>query len=179
MVDSIISERRFKPRYFVGLYEVLESQNIDYIFLVRLYGANRNPLKLIKFFKILSRESREFLFEFELLKVSDFFKILGLIIIYPFQTLKLLTKDRYFNIELIEDIKKQQFEAFSRYIVGQRLAEVDIDRIVSWSEFQVTERALNYGLRDNDGKAKIYGAQFYLSYSSYFNTFVSDIDYLH
>ncbi len=163
----------------MGLYEVLDSLNRDYIFLVRLYGANRNPLKLIKFFNILSRDNRKFLFEFELLRVHDFFNILGLIAIYPFKTLKLLTHDRYFNIELIRDIEKQQFEAFSRYILGQKLAKLDIDMILSWSEFQVTERALNYGLRAKDGKTKIYGAQFYLSYSSYFNTFVSDIDYIH
>ncbi len=179
LIDTIVREKRFNPRYFVGLYEVLDSLNRDYIFLVRLYGANRNPLKLIKFFNILSRDNRKFLFEFELLKVYDFFKILGLIIIYPFKTLRLLTRDRYFNIELIRDIEKQQFEAFSRYILGQKLAKLDIDRILSWSEFQVTERALNYGLRAKDGKTKIYGAQFYLSYSSYFNTFVSDIDYIH
>lgn len=179
LVDTIIKEKRFKPRYFIGLYEVLDSLNRDYIFLVRLYGANRNPFKLIEFFKILNSDSRKFLFEFELLKVRDFFKILWLITIYPFKTLKLLTKDRYFNIELILDIEKQQFEAFSRYIIGQKLAKFDIDKIVSWSEFQVVERALNYGLRGQRGRAKIYGSQFYLSYSSYFNTFVSDIDYIH
>ncbi len=102
LVDTIVREKRFNPRYFVGLYEVLDSLNRDYIFLVRLYGANRNPLKLIKFFNILSRDNRKFLFEFELLRVHDFFNILGLIAIYPFKTLKLLTHDRYFNIELIE-----------------------------------------------------------------------------
>ena len=179
LVDTILKEKKFQPRYFVGLYEVLESLNRDYVFLVRLYGANRNPFKLIKLFKILSRDSRKFLFEFGLLEGKDFFKILGLIAIYPFKTLKLLTNDRYFNIELIDDIPKQQFEAFSRYIVGQKLAELDIDKVISWSEFQVVERALNYGLRSRGGKAKIYGAELYLSYSSYFNTFVSDIDYTH
>ncbi len=41
----------------------------------------------------------------------------------------------------------------SRYILGQKLAKLDIDRILSWSEFQVTERALNYGLKSlKDGQ---------------------------
>ena len=174
LVDNIIKEKKFEPKYFKGLYRVLDDKNIDYKFLVRLYGANRKPSKLKEFFKILNEDRRAFLFEFELLKFKDFMEILGLILAYPFATLSMLQKgERDFNIELIKDIKNQQFEAFSRYILGKNISNFDVDKIISWSEFQVTERAFNYGL---DERADVYACQFYLSYNSYFNTFVSDID---
>ncbi len=174
LVDNIIKDREFKENYFLGLYDILD----NYIFLPRLYGANQNPFKLIEFLKIISKDKREFLFEFELLKFRDFLEIIKLITLYPFKTLKLIQKDdRFFNIELIEDIEEQQFEAFSRYILGKNIAKLNIDKVYSWSEFQVVERTFNYGVRSNSNHIKIYACQFYLTYDTYFNTIVSDIDF--
>jgi len=175
LVNNIIKDRELKENYFLGLYDILDK---NYIFLPRLYGVNKNPFKLIEFFKIISKDKREFLFEFELLKFKDFLEIIKLIAIYPFKILKLMQKDdRLFNIELIEDIEKQQFEAFSRYILGKNIAKLNIDRVYSWSEFQVVERAFNYGVRVSNKNIKLYACQFYLSYDTYFNTIIQDIDF--
>jgi len=178
LTDKIIREKQFNENYFKGLYEVLNRYNKRYIFLPRVYGANRNPFKLIEFFKIISKEKGEFLFEFELISFIDFIKIANLIIKYPFKSLNLIQKgERLFNIELIEDIPKQSFDAFSRYIYGANIAKIFNGKIYSWSEFQVVERAFNYGIRVNNPNIELNGCQFYLTYDTYFNTYIDDIDF--
>lgn len=184
IVNNILKNKAFNENYFRGLYEVLDEYGVKYTFLPRLYGSSTNPFKLIKFFKIINQDKRNFLFEFELLSLKDLVDIFSMIILYPFKTLRLqqkenTTTDKLFNRELIRDIRNQQFEAFSRYIYGKNIAKLDkVNKIYSWSEFQVVERSFNYGVRVNNHNIKLYGCQFYLNYETYFNTFVYDIDFL-
>ena len=162
LVDNIIKDNIFKENYFIGLYEVLDKYNKDYIFLPRLYGIGKNPFKLIKLFKIINNDKRNFLFEFDILSISDFFELLIIILIYPFKTLRLLQKngskeDILFNNELIKDIGSLGLDPFSRYIFGKNIAKFNkINKIYSWSEFQVIERSFNYGVRTNNDKIILY-----------------------
>jgi len=183
LVENIIKENEFSENYFVGLYDVLDKCNKNYLFLPRLYGINKNPFKLIEFFKIINQDKRNFLFEFELLSVKDFLSIFFLILLYPFKTLRLLqseksNQDGLFNSELIKDIGYVSFDSFSRYILGKNVAKLSsVDRIYSWSEFQAVERSFNYGVRSNNTHIKLFGCQFYLNYETYLNNYVDDIDF--
>ena len=178
LVDNIIKEKKFQENYFSTLYNVLDKKNQKYIFLSRLYGTNKNPFKLIKFFKIINQDKREFLFEFELLSFQDLMEIFIMILSYPFKTLQLIQNDELFDRELIKDIEKQSFEAFSRYIFGKNIAKLkEIDRIYSWSEFQVIERSFNYGVRSKNSNIELIACQFYLNYETYFNSYADDIDF--
>jgi len=178
LVDNIKKDKEFKENYFMGLYEILEKYNKKYVFLPRVYGINQNPFKLIAFFKIISQDRRDFLFEFELLSVKDFLELFGLILLYPFKTLNIIQKNEQFDRELIRDIQMQGFEAFSRYILGKNIAKLKgLDRVYSWSEFQVIERSFNYGVRSKNSDIKLIACQFYLNYETYFNSYVNDIDF--
>jgi len=183
LIDNIIVDNKFNENYFSNLYEVLDKCNKEYIFLPRLYGIQKNPFKLIKFFKIINQDKRNFLFEFEILSCMDFLSIFFMLLKYPFKTLRLLqieksNDDRLFNNELIKDISNLSFDAFSRYIVGKNISKTNISKVYSWSEFQVIERSFNYGVRSNNDNIKLYGCQLYLNYNSYFNTSVDDIDFI-
>ena len=182
LIDNINKNKKFNENYFKGLYPVLDKYNLKYVFLPRLYGVHINPFKLISFFKIINKDKREFLFEYELLSLKDFFSLLLMILQYPFKTLRLLQKEKsdvdiLFNNELINDIGSMGFDAFSRYILGKNIAKIHkIGKIYSWSEFQVVERSFNYGIRTNNNDIKLYGCQFFLNYETYFNSYVEDID---
>jgi len=183
LVDNIIKDNRFNENYFKTLYPVLDKKNKKYIFIPRLYGANKNPIKLIKLFKIFNKDNRNFLFEFELLSITDLFKIFIMFLLYPFKTLRLLQKEVndnnvLFNQELIKDISSLGIEAFSRYIYGKNLAKFNnIYKIYSWSEFQVIERSFNYAIRKNNVQINLIACQFYLNYEICFNTYIDDVDY--
>ncbi len=183
LVDNINATHQFQENYFTGLYDILDKYHTNYVFLPRLYGVHKNPLKLIKFFKIINEDKRNFLFEFELLSFKDFLSILLMIVLYPFKTLRLKQQEdsaenRLFNNELINDIGTLGSEVFSRFIYGKNVANVNqINHIYSWSEFQVIERSFNYGVRTSNDEIKLHGCQFYLNYETYFNAYIHDIDF--
>ena len=183
LVDNIIREKQFNENYFRGLYDVLKKYHQNYVFIPRLYGIGKNPFKLRKLLQILNNDDRHFLFEFELLSLADFARILGMIIVYPFQTLRLKQdqkseKDTLFNHELMRDISSVSFDAFSRYIFGKNIATLNqIDTIYSWSEFQVIDRSFNFGIRNYNDRITLNACQFYINYETYLNTYVEDIDF--
>ena len=185
LVDNINKSGKFNENYFEGLYEVLDKYNENYVFFPRLYGMTKNPFKLIKLIKIINKDKRNFLFEFELLAFKDFISIFLMILMYPFKTMRLLQsensdKDKLFNNELIKDITSVGLESFSRYIFGQNISQVkNISRIFSWSEFQVVERSFNFGIRTHNESIKLYGCQLFLNYETYFNSCVDELDVLH
>ncbi len=183
LVDNIIKDKSFNENYFKDLYPILEKYQQDYIFLPRLYGVSKNPLKLVKLFKILNADKRNFLFEFELLSFKDFLILFKMILFYPFKTLRLLQKeltknDVLFNNELIKDISSVGIEAFSRYLYGKNIAKINsVRKVYSWSEFQVIERSFNFGVRKTTENIELIGCQFFLNYETYFNTYVDDVDF--
>jgi len=182
VIDNIIEDNKFNENYFRGLYDVLEKYNQEYVYLPRLYGISKNPFKLIKFFKIINEDSRDFIFEFELLSCKDYFLIIYIILTYPFKTLRLLqteksNEDTLFNNELIKDIGSVSFDAISRYLFGKNIAHLGcINRIYSWNEFQVLERSFNYGIRSENKDILLIGCQFYLNYETYFSSYLDYVD---
>ena len=185
LVDKVVDDRKLNESYFDGLYDVLEKRDSKYVFLPRIYGASRRPLKLVKFFKILNQEKRCILFEHDLLSIKDFISLLFMIVAYPFKSLRLLQKeaskqDKIFNKELIRDIGALEFNAFSRYIFGKNISKLsNINIIYSWSEFQVIERSFNYGVRTNNKDIILFGCQFIINADAYFHTRVDDVDFIH
>lgn len=183
LVDNINKNKKFEENYLKGIYEVFEKYKTDYTILLRPYGVNKNPFKLIKFFKIINKDKRDFIFEYELLRLRDFVELFLLVLVYPFKVLRLLQKedseiDKIFNESLIEDINNFNFESMTRYIFGKNISKIDtLQKIYSWSEFQVIERSFNYAIRKNNINIELIALQFFINYEIYFNTFVDDLDY--
>lgn len=183
LVDKTNQKGIFSENYLTGIYEVFEKFNINYSILLRLYAVDRNPFKLKKFFKILSEDNRDFIFDYEFLNLFDFIKLLGMIIKYPFNLLCLRQNEdndisKIFNNSLIEDLKYFNFDGLTRYVLGKNLSKINsIKTIYSWSEFQVIERSFNYAIRNNCNHIKLVGLQFYINYDTYFSLQPNDIDY--
>jgi len=183
IVDKTKKEKKFSENYLTGIYEIFEKYNSDYTILLRPYQVGKNPFKLVKFFKIISKDKRDFIFEYELFGYKDFFILLKLILYYPFKTLRLLQKensyeDKVFNNALIADINNFSFDSLSRYILGKNISKIDtLEKIYSWSEFQVIERSFNYAIRKSNSNIELIALQFYLNYETYFNAYVDDLDY--
>ena len=183
LIDKINSEENFNDNYLTGIYELFDTYHQPYTILPRLVGAGKNPFKLILFFKILSREKKSFLLEFELLRIRDFISLFGICAAYPFHTLRLLQEEqsvvnRKFNQALLEDIRFADFDTFARYITGRNISNLtSVKQIYSWSEFQAIERSFNFGVRKHNKTIKIIGCQLFLNYETYFNTAVEDIDF--
>jgi hypothetical protein len=184
LVDKIIAEEKFEDRYFLGLYDVFEKHNTQYIFLPRLYGMTKNPLKIFGLLNILNKNKHIFLFEYQLLSVIDLIKIFFFIVIYPFKTIKLLQRDtshldQLFNYEIINTLSSTPFTAYIRYLVGKKLSEKlsNDSKIISWQEFQNLEKTLNKAIKESNSQVKIYGCEFLIQYKDYISMHMNDIDY--
>lgn len=183
LVDKTNQDNSFNENYFTGIYEVFEKYNKQYAILLRPYPVGKNPFKLKKFFTIINKDKRDFVFEYEFLKLFDFVKLLFMIIVYPFRVLNLIQEekneiDKIFNNSLIEDIKYFNFTSLTRYILGEHLSKmVSVKNIYSWCEFQVIERSFNYAIKKNCNHIKLIGLQVYINYETFFNTYVDDIDF--
>ena len=182
LVDNVNKNGEFNENYLTGIYKLFEKYNTNYAILLRPYKVSKNPFKLRHFFKIINQDKRDFIFEYKLLKLSDFFTLFSLILLYPFKTLRLLQKEsnengKIFNQSLLADIKYFSFDSLTRYVLGRNLAKIDsIEKIFSWSEFQVIERSFNYAIRKNNQKIELKALQFFLNYKVYFNSYVDDLD---
>jgi len=183
LVDNINKNGEFNENYLTGIYKLFEKSNTNYAILLRPYKVAKNPFKLRHFFKIINQDKRNFIFEYELFKLSDFFTLFSLILLYPFKTLRLLQKesnenDKIFNQSLLADIKYFSFDSLTRYVLGKHLAKIDsIEKIFSWSEFQVIERSFNYAIRKNSQKIELNALQLFLNYKVYFNSYIDDLDH--
>lgn len=182
LVDRVNKSCKFEEGYLVGIYDIFDAFHTEYSILIRPYGITKNPFKIKKFLKVLSRDDKNFLFEYEFIKIKDIIEILYFLFVYPFKVLRLAQKevelqDKIFNYALLSDISKFEFSSLTRYILGKRLAEMkNISKIYSWSEFQAVERGFNYGIRSKNNNMKIYALQFFVTYESYLNVIVDDID---
>lgn len=183
LIDKVNKNGAFSENYLTGIYEIFDKYNTNYAILLRPYQVGKNPFKLKQFFKIINDDKRDFIFEYELLKLNDFCNLFVLVLLYPFKTLRLLQKensieDKVFNQSLMVDIKGFTFDSLTRYILGKNLSKnQSIEKIYSWSEFQVIERSFNYAIRKNNQNIELIGLQFFLNYETYFNVFVDDLDY--
>lgn len=183
LVNNVNRDNKFVENYFTGVYDVFDKLKAPYTILFRPYLVGKNPFKLVKYFKILQQENKDFLFDYELVSIFDFVEMFWYVLAYPFKTLRLMQPkntldNQIFNEALIEDLRLFNFESITRYIAGKNIAKIDtVEKIFSWSEFQVIERSFNYAIRKNNSKIRLIACQFFISYETYFNTFADDTDY--
>lgn len=183
LVDKVNKETVFNETYFSGVYDIFEQCGKEYSILIRPYEIGKNPFKLIKFFKIINQNPKDFIFDYEFLTFTDFIVLLKLLILYPFKTLRLLQyeksdEDRIFNQSLLDDIRFFSFDTLTRYILGKNITKIKtIEKIFSWSEFQAIERSFNFGIRKHKNDITLIACQFYLNYETYFNAYVDDLDF--
>ena len=183
LVDKTNEKGEFSENYLTGIYEIFEKYHTQYAILLRPYEVRKNPFKLKQFFKIINHDKKDFVFEYEFLKLSDFVKLFWLITVYPFKTVRLLQKEdsdigKIFNNALVEDLQDFNYENFTKYILGKNISKLQtVKTIYSWSEFQVIERSFNYAIRSNTESIELIALQFFLTYETYFNVVVDDLDF--
>ena len=185
LVNQVIKNNNFEDKYFANLYEILNKFGKNFTFLPRLYGVEKNPLKLFKLMKILKKDNRyNYLFEYELLNFQDIVKIFFFIITYPIKQFKIFQNsesnfDKTFNYELFSCLPKTSFEAYVRYLVGKKLVIRFSSNlhIISWQEFQNLEKSFNRSIRESNKKnIFIYGCEFLVKYENYLSMHITDVD---
>ena len=184
IVDRIINDEAFIDSYFPGIYSILEKSNKKYVFLPRLFGLGKSPLKFYKLIKILNKDSdKNFLLEHELLTIFDFAKVFVFIILYPVKQFYLIQKggnkfNNFFNYELFNVLPRTHFESYIRYLIGKRISDkiTNKSKIISWQEFQNLEKTFYRAIRESNKGIVVYGCEFLVKYESYLSMQITNID---
>lgn len=167
LMDKIERNGDYEDPYFVRLREILERLGKDYVYLPVFY-TTKNPVRLFKIFRLLKKNKEPVLTEYQLLSISDLFKVFYFILTYPIKVLIFagnIKKDSYeaklLKSELVDNLRFKTLLKFSRYLQGKKISSLTCEKIklISWFENQTIDKNLYKGIRDGGNKVKIYGAQ--------------------
>ena len=187
MVAKIYPEGRFDDSYFGALYEIMRKRNRQYILLCLLSGdKRRNLLRRIQTYNIIAKNERNFITEFDLMGLRDWFDLVKFIVLYPLETLKLTRQefgkfDQFFRQEIINTLDLIHIQNYVRYLVGRNLGGLTKKKlkVISWYENQIIDKLLFRGIRDSGVKSVIYGCQFYLKSPFFVNLYPLEVESVH
>lgn len=145
------------------------------------------PTRLLRLNAILRNTSYQFITEFDLLHWGDLLRYFSLLLLYPFDVIKLAThckKDKMrmsklLGAELLKGLDANVSHTFVRYLVGKRLSEVTTGSttyLVNWFENQVIDKALFRGIREKSSHIYIFGTQSFITYPTYLCRRVAESD---
>ncbi|MFC1823049.1 hypothetical protein ACFL9T_10110 [Thermodesulfobacteriota bacterium] len=169
MIDRVYPKKKFEDTFFGELYEVLRSNEKQYVILCILFGDKPWNLKRrIDTYNIIADDGRNFVTEFDLMRVWDWICMLGFIFSYPFLCFGLLAKefgkfDMLLKEEIVETLDSVNLPEYVRYLAGRRISLLTDMRIkvISWWENQAIDKMLFRGILDNIDDVELFGCQFF------------------
>lgn len=177
MIDKIYPKGKFDDPYFGSLYKIMDERNRQYVILCFLFGDRPwNLERRVQTYNILADDARNFVTEFELMGLREWFDLFKFILFYPFETLKLTPQKfgkfgQVLRDELINTLDSIQFPNYVRYLVGRKLGSLTHEKlkVIGWYENQVIDKLLFRGIRESGINSVIYGCQFYVKYPLWTN----------
>ncbi len=167
--EQIIQKGDLIDRFFPGLEKKLISKGISYAYAPKLSGAS-NPLMYYKMFCLLKDLKRPVLSSFQLLNLSDYFKMFGFILAYPFRVLRKIRRlvsspeDKIIQFFLWDTMDHATVKNYARQLFGKQISKMDVPALkcISWYENQPQDKNFYKGIRSTHKNVQIYGAQLYL-----------------
>lgn len=181
IIDKIIQDGGdFKDSYF-RLDDILRSYDVKYVYAPVFYGLY-SPKNMKLAFENLKKSDLRIVYEYDLLSIADYLRILCFILRYPIKIivfsrrLESSADDGLLKFALIESLPSVVFHKYIRYLVGrnlQRLGSKNI-KIISWFENQTIQKNFYKGVRNAGLNSRIIGAQLLVFPSVYMNAFVDE-----
>jgi len=187
MIDKIYPTDGFDDPYLGALYKIMEKRNRQFVILCFLFGDKLwNLRRRFQTYNILAEDGSNFVTEFEIMGIREWFDLLKFVLFYPVAVVKLIRKDfgnydELLREELIETLDKVQLWNYTRYLTGRRLHLLTGQRlkVIEWYENQVIDKLLNKGIRESGSKSTIYGCQFFLKFPLFTNLYPLTSELIH
>jgi len=168
--DSIDANSHYHDRYYAGHEEYLDNDEKSSIwFAPTLYGI-RFPWEYFKLFRNVAKADRNFLTKEAWLNLSDYIYSLIYSIVIPFKV-KQYPSFRGLDVsalvwhEVFSDVMALSLvRALCQYRFIRRLSldNINICRVINWSENQVNDRALNLAMKKFYPEVLTHGYQGFL-----------------
>lgn len=184
IIEQVLEKKEnFRDTYF-KLDDILTSMGKQYVYLPVFYGLY-SPSKMKNVFINLKNSNLPIVYEYDLLKFVDYFKILFFIFRYPIKiilfsifALKKNKDDRLLRFALTESLASVTFHKHIRYLQGKRFDKFNFDAIkmISWFENQTIDKNLYKGVRSCNLKTYIIGSQLLIFPTLYMNMFIDEAE---
>ena len=165
----IIADGNYKCIHFPGIEEALSKRQKPYAYTTKFFDTN-NPFRLFNVFKILKKNQRPVLTEFQLLNFSDYCSAFKFLLMYPLHVIKLVNQlgnkpeDDFLGHAIFETLSGPVLLYYFQLLYGRRISQLPVKKIkcFSWYEGQPREKCFYKGLRSVGGKVDLYGSQLYI-----------------
>lgn len=182
MIDKIYPKKRFEDDFFGEIYEIMSKRGKQYVIFCFLFGDKAlNFRRRVETYNIIANDQRNFVTEFEIMQLRDWFALVKFILVYPLLTVSLMWKefgkfDRFLREEIIETLDSVHFHEYVRYLVGRRLSRLTNRKlkVISWWENLVIDKMLFRGIRDGIADAELFGCQFFAKCPHWTNLYPLD-----
>jgi len=179
--QNIVTLEKFDDRYLQYLVKSLSDNGNNYAYLLCFYKDGYNPYKWYRLYKILKSSEYNFITEFDLLSLSDVFRMFVFFVRYPAALVRLISNynpksatEVAIKYSLKISLGDYTLPAFVRYLAGIKIATKYPDsKLLSYCEFQVIDKALYKGIKDNSN-IKIYAYQQFIKCPTFMNTYISE-----
>jgi len=168
--DSIDANGHYQDRYYTGHEQYLDQDEKSALwFAPTLYGI-RFPWEYIKLFRNVAKADRNFLIKEAWLNIYDYVYSLFYSIIIPFKVrdyppFRGLDVSALIRREIFSDVAALSLvRALCQYRFIRRLSfeNINICRVINWSENQVNDRALNLSFKKYYPEVLTHGYQGFL-----------------
>ena len=168
-IPRIIADGNYKCIHFPGLEEALSNRQKPCAYTTKFFDTN-NPFRLFNVFKILKKNQRPVLTEFQLLNFSDYCSAFKFLLMYPLHVIKLVNQlgnkpeDDFLGHAIFETLSGPVLLYYFQLLYGRRISQLPVKKIkcFSWYEGQPREKCFYKGLRSVGGKVDLYGSQLYI-----------------
>jgi hypothetical protein len=166
---QIIADGNYKCTHFPGIEEVLSKQGKPCAYTTKFFESS-NPFRLFNVFKILKKNKRPVLTEFQLLNFVDYCSAIKFLLMYPFHAMKLISQlgnepeDDFLVHAIFETLSGPGLLYYFQLLYGRRISQLPVKNVkcISWYENQPREKCFYKGLRAGGEKVDLYGAQLYV-----------------
>jgi len=181
--EQIVQKGDLIDRFFPGLEKKLTSKGISYAYTSKLFDAE-NPLVYYKMFCLLKKLKRPVLSSFQLLDLSDYFKMFGFILVYPFRVIRKIrrlngsSEDMLLRFFLWDTMDHTTVKNYARQLFGKHISGMKVPAVkcISWYENQPQDKNFYKGLRSTNENVQIYGAQLYLWPATLLHLHADEVD---
>jgi hypothetical protein len=169
LTESISRQKCFKDNYFTKLADILAEKQKPFLYFPKFY-ERVDLVSLYRSMRVIRKSKAPVLTEYQLLRLPDYLYLVLFVVLYPLKLFRFIKtlgneyEDDLLRFVLWDTLDTTVIRGYLRLLCGRRLSHFPIKKIkcISWFENQSIDKCFYRGLRNEPGKATIFGAQLFI-----------------
>ena len=180
-IKAVVDENKFNDIFFPNLAKIIAQKGKTIAYFPKFHRS-AGLGDFYKCMKVIRKSDFPVLTEFQVLKFSDYFRLLVFIALYPIKIIQLIKRlgneyeDDLLRFSLWDTLDTTVVKGNLRLLCGRRLSLLPVKKIkcISWYENQSIDKCFYRGLRKVPHKVTIFGAQLFVWPGTLLNVHVDE-----